>query len=307
MSSQAVAWAIIHKAGGPSAKAVLLSIANYADAHGECWQDQQTLADGAECGVRQFRTIVTKLVSRGLVERKRRGGSGRGRQTDLLRLRMRELPAIITASRRPESGADSNRQTLPLAVSERRQPAISSNRQTLPLAVPECRQPAKNDGNEMQATGNLAYGNRQFHVHCHIKDNPTIPTKSMSARFLADMRPIMSRAGNHRSKPKLCEKALAPLIAKHGYDRLLAAAKAWYAQPEARKERGEFQPGLQVIANDGRLEAMLAPPPPRAAEPDWVRYLALWRDDPTSWPTSLGPRPNELGYRGPRTAVGGQP
>lgn len=46
--------AIVHTAGGMSAKVVLLSVANYADEYGECWAAQATLAAGAECSVRQL-------------------------------------------------------------------------------------------------------------------------------------------------------------------------------------------------------------------------------------------------------------
>lgn len=79
MSSQAVAWAIIHKAGSMSAKACLLSIANYANEYGECWASQATIADGAECSVRQVRRILADLQERGLIVRERRGGAGKGR------------------------------------------------------------------------------------------------------------------------------------------------------------------------------------------------------------------------------------
>jgi hypothetical protein len=141
MSSQAVAWAIVHTAGGPSAKAVLLSIANYADASGECWQDQATLAAGAECSVRQFRNILYGLIERGLVEQVRRGSSAGGRRPNLIQLRMRELPVIISA-KEP-------------TVTECRKPAIQSNRQRLP----ETQLAAKIAG---RVSGNLEGGNRQM-------------------------------------------------------------------------------------------------------------------------------------------------
>lgn len=174
MSSQAVAWAIVMQAGGPSAKAVLMSIANYANAYGECWQDQKTLAEGAELQVRQFRNILRGLIERGLVEQVRRGGQGRGRLSDVLRLRMRELPAILTAKRREEGEEE-----------EAEQPAISSNRQRLPLA----QQPAKI---AERATGNLRGGNRQIvaaTVESHIPINSSSKSKRASARLSPDWRP----------------------------------------------------------------------------------------------------------------------
>ena len=166
MSSQAVAWAIVMQAGGPSAKAVLMSIANYANEYGECWASQKTIADGAEISVRQVRTILTGLISRGLIERERRGGEGRGRETDLLRLRMRELPAIITAKRREQPDDLSKRQILPVA----KQP------EDISLASGEdCR----------GATGNSRGGKRK-----PTSDNPNNPSSdSKNHRIPAGWRP----------------------------------------------------------------------------------------------------------------------
>jgi hypothetical protein len=278
MSGQAVAWAIVHQAGGPSAKAVLLSIANYADASGECWQDQPALAAGAECSVRQFRNIMRGLIERGLVEQVRRGSSTGGRRPNLIRLRMRELPVIISAKETTVTGC--------------RKPAIQRNRQRLP----ETQLPAKIAD---RVSGNPALGNRQ--MVAGILEDPTIPTTlsnervSAARKLLAAMRPHMSATGNQRSKPIPCDKALTPIIKRHGFDAVLAAAMAFYATPQARKDGGEFQPGLQVIANDGRLEALIAP------LVDYEPALRIWRSsDQQFWDRAkYGPAPNEPGYRGP--------
>lgn len=271
MSSQAVAWAIVMQAGGPSAKAVLMSIANYANVYGECWQDQKTLAEGAELQVRQFRNILRSLVERGLVEQVRRGGQGRGRLSDVLRLRMRELPAILTAKRREEGDETEE------------QPAIQSNRQILPLA----QQPAKI---AERATGNLEGGNRQIiaaTVESHIPTTLSNERVSRAREIIAAMRPVMSATGNQRTKPVSCEKSLNALIKRHGFDATLAAAKAFYSTPQARKDGGEFQPGLQVIANDGRLEALISSAPANDLHAERVaafHEFGVWHDQ---W----GPRP----------------
>lgn len=273
MSSQAVAWAIVHNAGGPSAKAVLLSIANYADASGECWQDQQTLAAGAECSVRQFRNILYGLIERGLVVQVRRGSSSGGRRPNLIRLRMREMPVIISA-KEP-------------TVTECRKPETEGNRQRLP----ETRLPAKIAD---RVTGNLEGGNRQMVAgikESHIPTSLSNERVSDARRLLSAMRSHMSPTGNQRSKPVLCDKALPPLIKRHGFETVLAAAKAFYATPQALKDRGEFQPGLQVIANDGRLEALIA----NGGTDEIERKRRLWVLEtygPEEWRPEWGPMPD---------------
>lgn len=148
MSSQAVAWAIVHTAGGMSAKAVLLSLANYANEYGECWASQATIAEGAECSVRQVRRILTDLEQRGLIERERRGGAGKGRDTDMIRLRMRELPAILTARKRDDEQPDK-----------------------MAASPPDKLSPSPATGHPVRgATGQIGGGNRTT-----VSDNPNIP------------------------------------------------------------------------------------------------------------------------------------
>lgn len=266
MSSQAVAWAIVHQAGGMSAKAVLLSLANYANEYGECWASQATIADGAECSVRQVRRILADLQERGLIVRERRGGAGKGRDTDMIRLRMRELPAILTSKRRDEEQPDN------MAGSQATGHHVRGA-----------------SGQSVRgATGQMRGGNRTT-----VSDNPKIPSfskekESPARRFLASMRPHMSATGNQRSKPNLCDKALPPLIARHGFDVLLIAAKAFYATPQARKDGGDFQPGLQVIANDGRLEAAI-----EQAKAARERAIAIYREH-GFWDLANGDPPTDL-------------
>lgn len=225
MSSQAVAWAIVMQAGGPSAKAVLMSVANYADAYGECWQDQATLAEGAELGERQFRTILKNLIERGLIARERRGGEGHGRKPDLLRLRMREMPAMITAKRRPEPDE---------------QPAISSNRQSLP----EAKQPEKI---AERATGNIQHGNRQ--LIAGTVDNPTkSPTTPYSPPGFDDAWMAWPQRG--RSSKAKANELWRRALRQHDPAILNAAVSAYLASPDARKEAGAFVPALERWLRD---------------------------------------------------------
>lgn len=273
MSSQAVAWAIVHQAGGMSAKAALLSLANYANEYGECWASQQTIADGAECSVRQVRRILSDLEARGLIERERRGGAGKGRDTDMIRLRMCELPAILTSKRREEEQPDK----------------LAGSQATGHHVRGASGHPVRG------ATGQMRGGNRTT-----VSDNPNIPTlsnerDSPARRLLASMRKHMSPAGNQRSKPVPCEKALTPLIKRHGFEAVLTAAQAFYASQQAQKERGEFQPGLQVIANDGRLEVLIE----TGGADDTEQKRRLWVFETYGeWRPDWGPRPDSKAQGG---------
>lgn len=268
MSSQAVAWAIVMQAGGPSAKAVLMSIANYANEYGECWASQQTIADGAEISVRQVRTILAGLVSRGLIERERRGGDGKGRQTDLLRLRMRELPAIITAKRReqPEdiSPSQGKRQTLPVAE----QP------EDISVAT----------GRDFRgATGNLGGGNRK-----PTSDNPKKPSSTSKHPIPADWVPT---------------PALIAFAAERGFSEHEAKfmGQQMLTHFEATAERRAGWDGTYKNwvnrTNPRQVKALAAQWRPI----DFTEALRIWRASEFKfWDRAkYGPAPNEPGYRGP--------
>lgn len=112
---------------------------------------------------------------------------------------------------------------------------------------------------------------------------------SEARRFLAELRKAMSPAGNQRTKPRGCDKVLPPLIERHGFDALLAAAKAFYSTPEAKKDGGQFQPGLQSALRDGRIEALVPDPAERAAaRAKMVRRYAA--GDVTDWSAEIAAR-----------------
>lgn len=98
-------------------------------------------------------------------------------------------------------------------------------------------------------------------------ESPIVP-KGTAARFLDEARAVLSSAGRQRTKPKPCEKLLTAMIAKHGYDALFAATRAFYSTPEATKEDGQFQCGLQVALRDGRIEALIKAPPTTKPQQD---------------------------------------
>lgn len=69
MSFQAVTWAIIQKTGSPSAKAVLWSLANYANDQWCCWPSQALLAHDSEQSVDSVQERLPKLEDLNLIRR----------------------------------------------------------------------------------------------------------------------------------------------------------------------------------------------------------------------------------------------
>jgi hypothetical protein len=115
-------------------------------------------------------------------------------------------------------------------------------------------------------------------------------------RFVEAVRSAMSPTARKRTKPAQCQRSIPPLIARHGFGPLVAAARAFYADPEQTRAGGEFAPGLQVIANDGRLGVWASNPEglsdaPRADDGlgEW-RAICKIRSQTGSWPTHRAPR-----------------
>ena len=69
MSFQAVTWAIEQRAGGPSAKAVLWSIANYANEAWCSWPSQKTIGGESEQSADAVQRRIPELEEAGLVRR----------------------------------------------------------------------------------------------------------------------------------------------------------------------------------------------------------------------------------------------
>ncbi|MFL5093776.1 MAG: helix-turn-helix domain-containing protein, partial [Xanthobacteraceae bacterium] len=69
MSFQAITWAIEQRAGSPSAKATLWSIANYANEHWCAWPSQKTICHDSEQSPDAVQKRLPELVARGLVRR----------------------------------------------------------------------------------------------------------------------------------------------------------------------------------------------------------------------------------------------
>lgn len=77
MSHQAVNWAIEQRAGGPSAKTVLWSIANYADENWCAWPSQDRISNESEQSSDTVQRRIRDLEMLGLVRRIRLRFAGR--------------------------------------------------------------------------------------------------------------------------------------------------------------------------------------------------------------------------------------
>lgn len=84
MSFQASTWALAQKVGSPSAKCVLLALANYADEYGECWPSQATLSRETEQSLDTVQRRLRDLEKLGLIYRRRQAKANGWRGADAI-------------------------------------------------------------------------------------------------------------------------------------------------------------------------------------------------------------------------------
>ncbi len=85
MSWEATSWALTVNAGSPSAKCVLLCIANYVDENWQGFPSQERIAAQTEQSIDSVQRRLAELESRGLIRREKRYVAGK-RMTDLITL-----------------------------------------------------------------------------------------------------------------------------------------------------------------------------------------------------------------------------
>ena len=111
MSWQATAWAVKQTAGSPSAKLLLLTLANYADADGCCWPSQEVLAADTEQSVDTVQRQLKKLIDAGLTRKVPRA-QGEGRwdsRTYFLNMPVAEMSKPQSAARSDDAPNRSER------------------------------------------------------------------------------------------------------------------------------------------------------------------------------------------------------
>lgn len=82
MSVQAITWALKQKTGSPSAKAILLALANYAGSDGDCYPSQERLSDDTEQSVDSVQRRLRELETAGFIYRQHRQGKRGWRRSD---------------------------------------------------------------------------------------------------------------------------------------------------------------------------------------------------------------------------------
>lgn len=147
MSWRASAWAKEQRLGSPSAKSILLCLADYADPDkAACWPSQAQLAADAEVSERTAREWLRRLEEWGLISRERRTRTNGARASDMIVLRL-DMRVVDGAERCRDCKAsdEEGEDGLPAEFAGR------TNRQ--PETDPT--------GNEAQPTGNQCRANKE--------------------------------------------------------------------------------------------------------------------------------------------------
>lgn len=240
MSVQAISWALKARPPSTAAKFLLVALANYADQFGLCWPTAKKLSDDTMLSERSVRTHLGELEASGFIVRTPRWAQDGARLGDEYRLQFEFAEASKMAPANP-AGPPAKSAVTPPAGLAGGCTDCTPPLQNLPAHIdePSLEPSSKNMGD------------------AHARDPSPDPQLVIDA-----VRPFLSREGAHRLKPADARKRLIPLIAKHGLEAVRDAAVAFYRAPESRRDAGAFQPGLQVLVNDGRLEALILNPQP---------------------------------------------
>lgn len=159
MSAQAVTWAYKQNISPPTAKFVLVTLADAANGEGYCWPGQQRLMQLTGMSERALRDQIKTLETLGYIHRERRTRSNGSRTSDgYWLLGFADLPADIAASlpatsagnqpaesaartnSQPADSAAPNRQNLPPHTNPKGEPKgleSSSSTQTLAMVAPK--------------------------------------------------------------------------------------------------------------------------------------------------------------------------
>lgn len=184
MSWKASAWAKDQRLGSPSAKSILMCLADYADPDGRIkgWASQSELAAAAEVSERTAREWLQRLEDWGLVERQRQQRPSGARAADHIVLRLdRSVTDGAERCRREKDGEETTDvEATHREATHLEAPHLEATGLPAEIAGRSNRQPdAEPTGNEAQPTGN------QFRAY---KDNPPLEPPLPSQQERAEAR-----------------------------------------------------------------------------------------------------------------------
>ena len=122
MSIEAMNWAYQQKVGRPTAKAILISLANQANQDGQCWPSIDYTAKRVEVTSRSVIANLKYLADKDFLKKQIRAGDGGGRKSNFYTLNMRQSEPI---SQRGMVNEDHQQSEPDTGQSERRSPKQS--------------------------------------------------------------------------------------------------------------------------------------------------------------------------------------
>jgi len=88
MSFQAMKWAIKQKVGTAMGRAILFTLADYADEKGQCYPSQATLSNDCECSLRSVTHWLKKFEEIGIIVRNERRRKDGYRTSDAIQIQL---------------------------------------------------------------------------------------------------------------------------------------------------------------------------------------------------------------------------
>lgn len=270
---------------------VLAALGTYADNQGWCFPNQGTLAEKIGCTRQTIAAAMGRLVDCGYVEKQTRTTRGRGKVGYNYRV------VIDAENRVSDDVGKADVKKTNIIEADVKKTADVKKLNIGPMLNP------LNIAIEERSQSFFVSKDTQKDI---LSDKQKSALKISDARKLwAELRPSLSAEGRTRGKPAQIDKALAPILKRHGYEATLRAAKQFYSEtPDCKRNNGEGQPGLQVICNDGRLEALIEQRTEetreKTPEEKWAVPYAHFDGGGKWYAEDWGPAPYQPGHKGPR-------
>lgn len=268
MSVEAIKWAFDFEAKNSSEKAILLALANYADAEGRCFPGQESIAKKAACSDRTVRTVLADLEDRGIIVREeRRRKDGYRTSDDIL---------IVPLSTSPENSSGREKP-------HRKNPSISPENSSglttfePPVELPAAAAREKSDLESLTDKLIEAAGDN-IQPHGAIVLAPILGLIDAGCDLETDILPTI-RARCARLKRPAGSWAYFVQPIREAYETRTAAGQG-LSQPKTRKD---WIDGLS----------------PEEARAKWKKTLSMAWSNETWIPWLWGPPPGQPGCRVP--------